>query len=98
MKTYTIKPEYLTAWGTTSDENTVDDAEISRLSAEWGVDEWELLRQVEINPAYMAAAVELMDDDIREDMHNNGDCDNDAQFLMEYEKRHLDKYGQAFTI
>lgn len=48
VKVYKVKPEYWSAWGENVDENTiVDDAEIDRLSSEWGMDRADLLRQVE---------------------------------------------------
>lgn len=44
------------------------------------------------------AAVELMDDEIREELHNSGDYDNDEAFLEAYMDAHEAKYGIAFCI
>ena len=44
------------------------------------------------------AAVELMDDEIREELHNSGDYDTDEAFLEEYMEAHEAKYGIAFCI
>lgn len=99
MKTYKVKPEFVDKWTCEAlDELIVDEAEIERLAHEWSMDVSELLGQVEIDPAYMAAAIELMDDEIREDLHASGEFDTEAQFLREYERRHLEKYGKAFEI
>ena len=47
MKTYTIKPEFLSAWGSETTEDTiVTEAEIQRLSREWGVSVDDLMEQV----------------------------------------------------
>ena len=51
-----------------------------------------------IDMEYYAQAVELMDDEIREEMHRERDWDSEEEFLREYEKRHLAKYGEAFTV
>lgn len=101
MREYRVKREYADNWlvhGDTADEVIVGEQEITRLAAEWGVDLFDLLREVDIDENYMAAAVALMDDEIREDIHREGTCDTDAQFLYEYEKRHLAKYGKEFTV
>ena len=44
------------------------------------------------------AAVELMDDEIREELHNSGDYDTDEAFLEAYMDAHEAKYGAAFCI
>ena len=49
-------------------------------------------------PANFAQAVELMDDEIREEMHREGKWDTEESFLREYERRHFEKYGEEFTI
>lgn len=45
------------------------------------------------------AAVNLMDDEIREDMHDNYEpgFDNPQAFLEEYARRHQEKYGESFA-
>ena len=47
MKTYHIKPEYLDLWGSECTEETIiDENEVERLSAEWGIPVEELLEQL----------------------------------------------------
>lgn len=47
MKTYNIKPEFLSAWGSETTEDTiVTESEIQRLSNEWGVSVDDLMEQV----------------------------------------------------
>lgn len=99
---YTVKPEFIDMW-TNHGENanteiTVTENDIHRLSIEWDVDMFDLLAQVDIDDAYMSAAVALMDDEIREDIHRRAICDTEAQFLHEYKKRHFVKFGEHFTI
>lgn len=98
MKTYRVKPEYIDKWTNEAvDGLEVTEGEIERLAYEWGMPVNDLMAQVDIDAGYMAYAVELMDDDIREDIASEGCCENDAQFLREYERRHLEKFGEAFT-
>jgi hypothetical protein len=44
------------------------------------------------------AAVELMDDEIREELHNSGEYDTDEDFLEAYMEAHEAKYGIGFCI
>lgn len=44
------------------------------------------------------AAVALMDDEIREELHAELAPCSDGAFLTAYMKRHLDKFGTKFTI
>lgn len=44
------------------------------------------------------AAVQLMDDDIREAVHRDIAPCSDLEFLTEYIKRHAEKYGIPFTV
>lgn len=44
------------------------------------------------------AAVELMDDEIREELHNSGEYDTDEAFLEAYMEAHEAKYGTPFCI
>ena len=97
---YIVKPEYIDKWtnhGESEDKISVTEDEINRLSIEWGVDMFDLLAQVDIDDAAMSAAVALMDDEIREDIHRMAICDTEAQFLHEYKTRHIAKYGEPFT-
>ena len=43
-------------------------------------------------------AVNLMDDDIREDIHFSGDFETDQEFLDAYCAAHLAKYGEEFVV
>lgn len=45
------------------------------------------------------ACVNLMDDDIREDLHMEmaGEC-NEQEFLDAYCERHLEKFGEEFEV
>lgn len=51
-----------------------------------------------IESGHYNAAVELMDDELREAVHNDLAPCTDKEFLAEYMKRHLEKYGEEFTI
>ena len=51
-----------------------------------------------IDAGLYAAAVELMDDDIREELHASGDYNDDLSFLEAYMIRHAEKYGEEFTV
>ena len=44
------------------------------------------------------AAVELMDDEIREELSNSGDYGTDETFLEAYMERHEAKYGVCFCL
>lgn len=44
------------------------------------------------------AAVELMDDEIREDVHKELAPCTDLEFLAAYMERHYWKYGEEFVI
>lgn len=43
-------------------------------------------------------AVELMDDEIREELHRSGNYTTEAEFLAAYMAEHEKKYGAPFTI
>lgn len=42
--------------------------------------------------------VNWMDDEIREELHNEIAPCTDMEFLKEYSKRHLEKFGEEFTV
>lgn len=44
------------------------------------------------------AAVELMDDELREELHSELAPCTDTEFLEAYMARHEEKYGTQFTI
>lgn len=51
-----------------------------------------------IDIRYFDAAVQLMDDDLREEVHADLAPCTDEEFLREYERRHEEKYGEPFQI
>lgn len=51
-----------------------------------------------IDIKYFAAAVNLMDDEIREQIHEQLAPCAEEEFLRAYEKAHLEKYGEEFAI
>lgn len=63
----------------------------------------EIARQYVINAAgteiRFDAAVELMDDEIREELHASGDYDDDPQaFFTAYEAAHAARYGEPWEL
>ena len=51
-----------------------------------------------IEAGLYAAAVELMDDEIREALHNSGEYDTEEAFLEAYMDAHEAKHGKPFTV
>ena len=51
-----------------------------------------------IDDGLFDAAVALMDDEIREEVHNEIAPCTDNAFLYEYMKRHFAKYGEMFRV
>lgn len=51
-----------------------------------------------IDIRYYNAAVQLMDDDLREELHAELAPCSDEEFLRAYEERHLERFGEEFTI
>lgn len=51
-----------------------------------------------IDMKYYEAAVALMDDEIREELHAEMMGCTTEEFLRAYEARHLEKYGEEFAI
>lgn len=49
-------------------------------------------------PIDMAAAIELMDNDIREDIAWRGVCMSEQEFFAEYCVQHERKYGEPFEL
>lgn len=47
---------------------------------------------------YWDAAVELMDDDIREQLHREMAPCTDQEFFTAYEKAHEEKFGEEFVV
>lgn len=59
---------------------------------------WDVVADLTKAIPNFTAAVELMDDEIREEIHADGIYTTEAAFLNEYRRRHLDKYGEEFTF
>lgn len=51
-----------------------------------------------INAGLYQAAVELMDDEIREQLHSDLAPCSDLEFLEAYMKAHEEKYGIPFVV
>ena len=51
-----------------------------------------------INNGLYDTAVSLMDDEIRESIHADKVPCSPEEFLTEYMRRHLEKYGEEFKI
>ena len=51
-----------------------------------------------ISEGLFDAAVELMDDEIREEIHADLAPCTDEEFLAEYIRRHQDKFGETFKV
>lgn len=54
-------------------------------------------KEIAANPAYVAAALELMDPALREEVEAL-DVQSEEEFIEAYMSRHLEKYGEEFTI
>ena len=92
---YRINPEYADLWGEDADAVlTADDIEM--IARGWEKPVEVILPQ--LIPENFRAAVELMDDEIREAVHADLAPCTDAAFLWEYCKRHEAKYGKPFVI
>ena len=90
---YTVKPEFIDQWGeTTNDVITEDDLEM--IARGWETPAYKLLCQ--LNVYNYESAVSLMDDEIREAVHADLAPCSEIEFMMEYERRHLEKYGTKF--
>lgn len=51
-----------------------------------------------IDIKYFDVAVNLMDDELREEIHAEKAPCTQEEFLREYEKRHFEKFGEKFQI
>lgn len=45
-----------------------------------------------------SAAVMMMDDEIREEIANAGDCETEQEFFTAYEKAHEEAYGEEWEL
>lgn len=44
------------------------------------------------------AAVSMMDDDLREELANSGECETEQEFFAAYEAAHEEKFGEAWEL
>ena len=49
-------------------------------------------------PVDFDACVNLMDDDLREEVHSSFEYDSDQEFLDLYMLRHFESFGEVFRI
>ena len=110
MKTYKIKEEYLDNWGADATENTIltleDVEEITRGWDKTPEDVMDQLielsygheAQVMINNGLFDAAVELMDDEIRERLHSELAPCSEQEFFTAYEQAHAERYGTDWEL
>lgn len=101
MMTYRIRPEYLEQWGPEATEETIlTRKQIEDIAAGWDQSAADVLPQLIIEDEDGKSweyIVSLMDDDVREDVHADlAPCTED-EFLEEYKKRHLAKFGAEFV-
>jgi len=52
----------------------------------------------DVRVRYFEAAVNLMDDDLREEIHRELAPCTEQEFLDEYVKRHKEKFGEEFKV
>lgn len=97
MITYKINTDYIDLWGEDATEETVlSQDKIEMIARGWEKTVDEIIDQ--LVPINYNVAVELMDDEIREELHSVLAPCSDARFLWEYCKRHKEKYGKPFSI
>jgi hypothetical protein len=97
MITYKINPEFIDLWGADANSETVLTADDIEMIAHGWEKPVELIID-QLIPENYPAAVSLMDDEIREAVHDDLAPCSDARFLWEYCKRHQEKYGESFSI
>lgn len=59
---------------------------------------WDVVLDITKAHKEFEAAVNYMDDDLREEIHADFFYNNDTEFLEEYKRRHREKFGEEFTI
>lgn len=91
---YKVKPEFLDLWGADSSGIITED-DLEMIARGWEKKPEDLYDQLNVYAFESAAA--LMDDEIREEIHREMAPCSEIEFLKEYEKRHLAKYGTEFT-
>ena len=72
--------------------------EIKELPEHWELEELEEKEMANGNTIDFDAAVELMDDDLREEIHAALAPCTEQEFLDEYVKRHEKKFGEEFKV
>jgi hypothetical protein len=71
---------------------------MTTMSINNGLDETTIAQLTDKQCAEMAGHVELMDDEIREAVHVALAPCSPREFLAEYARRHLDRFGELFTV
>ena len=94
--TYKIRPEFLDLWGEDATEDTIlTEQDVEDIARGWEKKPEDLHDQLTVYNYNVA--VELMDDEIREELHMEMAPCSEIEFMNEYQKRHLAKYGEEFT-
>jgi hypothetical protein len=57
-----------------------------------------MVKNMDGKEVYWDAAVALMDDDIREQLHEEMAPCTDQEFFTAYEKAHKEKFGEEFIV
>ena len=111
-KWYMAKPEYADSIYNWQYPFPLSEDEVKQLAVEWYdpdlPDEPDLMEKlneydgiVVINasdvPIRWDAAVELMDDDVREDLHRKGFA-TEQEFFTAYEKAHEERFGEPWEL
>ena len=108
---YIVKPEFIDNYSSNSgfaNNPFITESELKRLARDWDVSVADLENQVSemdtteaqeiIDNGLFPAAVELMDDDIREQIHASLAPCSDLDFMAAYMAAHEKKYGVEFKI
>ena len=98
---YRIKNEFLPMWGEDATEETeLTKDELECILRGWEKDISDVFDQLIIEDedgSRWEYIVSLMDDDIREKVHYDLVACFPDEFLEEYKRLHLEKYGEEFT-
>lgn len=111
MKQYRVKPEFIDKWGSDYEwalDPVVSEDDIRDMANGWGMAVDELMDQVEeigtdaaaeiIDAGLYDAAVALMDDELREQVHADLAPCSELEFLARYMELHREKYGVDFVV
>ena len=80
-------------------KGSIINTETGTIEVTWEEPDWADDQAAEmIGEGLFDAAVELMDDEIREEIHAELAPCTDEEFLAEYIRRHQDKFGETFKV